>query len=256
MTAVADSLVAGHRETRTRERIWNVVRLQFTNRWNMLAVPWIVLGAIFLLDIAIWVIINSSSGGDTSAKGSEYGAGATYYIFIYMLVIAIQAINLTFPFALGYSVTRRDYYLGTCLAFLIQSAMFTIGFVLLSYIEQWTGGWWWNIHLFHIAYFGNGSLWERLVMVFCLFLFSIFSGTIFGTMYVRWKMNGVIGLGLAVGIVLVGVIGIISYSHSWTNVLHWFATTGTAGVLAWSLVPTVIAASCGYLVLRRATPRG
>lgn len=242
-------------ETHTAQRIWNVVKLQFTNRWNMLALPWIVLGAIFLLDVAIWVIINTSVGQDTSAQGSQYGAGATYYIFFYMMVVAIQAITLTFPFALGYSVTRRDYYLGTSLAFLIQSALFTIGFVLLSYIEQWTGGWWWHIHLFHIAYFGNGSLWERLFTIFALFLFCFFVGAIFAAVYVRWRLNGVLALGIAVALLFVGAIATISFSHSWVSVIDWFANTGTTGLLAWSLVPTAVSAICGYLVLRRATPR-
>lgn len=255
MTAIAQDRAAEIAGRRLARRVWNVVRLQFTNRWNMFALPWIVLGAIFLLDIGIWVVINASAGKDLSASGSNYGAGATWYIYFYMLVVAIQALNLTFPFALGYSVTRRDYYLGTCLAFVIQSAMFTVGIVLLSYIEQWTNGWGWRIHLFHISYFGNGTLWERLLMVFALFLFAFFLGTLFGTFYVRWKVSGAILLGGAIALLIFAAVALISFSHSWLHVWNWFATTGTAGVLAWSLIPTVVAAAVGYLVLRRATPR-
>ena len=256
MTVVAESSVTHRSAPGTGRRIWNVVKLQFANRWNMIAQPWIVIGGIFVLDFLIWFIINTSSNHDVSSTGSQYGAGVTYYIFIYMLVIAVQAINLTFPFALGYSVTRRDYYLGTCVAFLIESAIFTAGYVILSYIESWMNGWGYQMHFFHLADFGSGPLWERLFTIFALFLFCFFVGTVFATMYVRWKMNGIIVLGGALGIVIVGAVALFTFTHEWEAVGRWFVSAGFTGVVAWSLVITVLAAVGGFLILRKATPRG
>jgi hypothetical protein len=255
MTAIAGSLVAEHRETRPSRRIWNVVKLQYTNRWNMLALPWIVLGVIFVLSFAIWLVIFTSSGGSEKAVSGTQYSGGTSYIFIYMMVVAIQAINLTFPFALGYSVTRRDYYLGTALTWVIQSAMFTAGFVILSYIEQWTNGWGVGGHLFSVVYFGNGPLWERLFTVFALFLFFAFVGTVAATVYVRWKSTGLVLLGIAFAVLLVGAIAAVTLTESWPQVGQWFVDSGTTGVVAWTLIPTALSALLGFFILRKATPK-
>jgi hypothetical protein len=121
MTAIADRTeytMEQTRETTARTRVWNVLRLQFANRLNMLAIPW--LAFVFLINYAIWAIVATASNGEASLKGTEY-SGSTFWLFAYLMIAAIQAITLTFPFALGMSVTRRDYYLGTALAFALPS---------------------------------------------------------------------------------------------------------------------------------------
>ena len=59
----------------------------------------------------------TSSCGRRRARAVEPGAfqyngGATWIMF-YMVVVAVQSMNQTFRFAVGFSSTRRDYYLGT-----------------------------------------------------------------------------------------------------------------------------------------------
>ena len=124
-------------------RIINVVRLHFVNRLTYIVLPWIILGSAFLITIAIWLILRSV-GVNTGANGIEGGpqvSGALMSIFIYLLVAAVMSINFTFPFALGFSVTRREFYLGTALAYAITSAINAIALTALAAIEQATGGW-------------------------------------------------------------------------------------------------------------------
>lgn len=238
-------------------RVWRVVRLQLTNKWNILGQPWVILGAIFLMNYVIWVLIaQATSGSDKSdaLEGTQW-TGSTFFIFIYMMVVAIQAINVTFSFALGFSVTRRDYYLGTALTWIILSAALTVGFTVLSYIEEWTGGWGLGGHFFTAVYFGNQDLLPRLFTLFAMFLFFFFVGTASATIYVRWKVNGMLVAGAITAIILLGALALITFTQSWGIVGDWFATVGPAGAVAWSLVITAIAAVAGFFILRRATPK-
>lgn len=257
MTAIAERTeyaMEQTRETSTSTRVWNVVRLQFANRWNMLVVPWLVLAFIFLINYAIWAIITISSNGDASLKGTEY-TGATFFIFVYMMVVAVQAINVTFPFALGYSVTRRDYYLGTSLAFLLQSAAFTAAYVVFSYIEEWTNGWGLGGHMFTAIYFGHGPLWQRIFTVLGTFLFTCAVGIFAATVYVRWKTNGLLLAGACFMLALLGAVALITLTQSWPAVGAWFAQVATVGVISWLLLPTAVFGVAGFYILRRATPK-
>ncbi|WP_308465577.1 hypothetical protein [Rathayibacter soli] len=235
-------------------RIWNVVRLQFANRWNMLAIPWLIIAFVFLVNYAIWAIITAASNGEASLDGTQY-SGSTLWLFAYLMIAAIQAMTLTFPFALGFSVTRRDYYLGTTLAFVVQSAAFTATYVILSYIEDWTNGWGLGGHMFSAIYFGQGPLAQRIFTVFATFLICFAIGLFAATVFVRWKSNGLILAGACLTIVLLAGAALITFTQSWLSVWAWFGDVGSTGVVAWILVPAALLGVAGFYILRRATPK-
>lgn len=253
-TAIIDRPTAGRT---TLSRVLAVVKLQFTNPWGVLILPWLILLAILFMNIAIWWIIFTAAATDADRadirEGLLYG-GAGSYIFVYMLVVAVQAINGYFPFALGYGVTRRNYYLGVALTFVLLSALFTVGMSILGAIEEATGGWGMGGRMFTAAYFGENWL-ERGFSYFTLLLFFFFIGSTVAAIYVRYKANGMVffWIGLSLGLILIGAL--ITLTQSWGAVGEWFASTGLIGSYAWSLVITAIAALSGYAVLRRATPK-
>lgn len=244
--------------TTQHQRIGRVVRLHFANPWNTIALPWIILGAIFLANLAIWAVIfwSATSSGDKRdiADGMQY-SGSTFYIFVYMLIVAVQAINITFPFALGYGVTRRDYYLGTALNFVILSAMYSIGLTILSIIEGATGGWGIGGRMFSAVFFGD-SWPQRLYIFFVGMLFFFFVGALFGAVFVRWRGNGLIALFVGLGAIGIGIVALLTLTRGWSLVGNFFVTAGLVGALSWSLIITAIAGTVGFFVLRRATPRG
>jgi len=152
-------------------------------------------------------------------------------------------------------VTRRDFYLGTSLAFVALSAAYAIALTIVSYIEDLTDGWGVGGRMFTAVYFGDGEWYQRLYIFFAAFLFFFFIGAATAAVYVRWRAYGMY---IFWGIITIGVVGalyLISQSQSWPVVGEWFAANGTIGVVTWSLIPTVIAALAGYRVLQKATPR-
>jgi hypothetical protein len=256
MTAISPSSALDTPRAAQTNRIWNVVRLHMTNSWVIVQTPAIILALIFAVNYAIWAILDVSISMDSgeAVDGTQWSGAATF-IFVYMAVVAAQAITVTFPFALGYSVTRREYYLGTSLLFLLVSAGYAVVLAILATIEEATGGWGLGGHMFTAIYFGDEGGLQRLFVFFALFLFFFFTGAAISTIYMRWRMYGMIAFWAALGVLLIGLVALATYTGSWPEVGAWFATNKATGVAAWSLIPTAVAAVTGYVVLRRATPR-
>jgi len=240
-------------------RITRVTKLILANPWTTIILPWLILGAIFLMSMAIWLIVLTAAGPADQGEvrsGLQY-SGASSWVFVYMMVVAVQAMNLTFPLALGYGSTRRDFYLGSALSFVLLSVMWTVGLTVLSAVEDATAGWGIGGRMFTAIYFGgeDGALWERSVIFLCGMLFFFFVGAAVAAVYVRWKATGLVAFFIGLGLLGVGAIALVTFTETWDAVGAFFVNAGALGVALWLLVPTVVAGLAGYLVLRRATPR-
>lgn len=241
-------------------RLWNVVRLHVANPFTIFVTPLLVVSAIFAVNWMIWWIIRTLSPDDPGSvadvsAGFQY-SGATLWIFVYMMVIAIQAMNLSFSFALGFGSTRRDFIVGTGLTFAGLSAIYAIIYILLAGIETWTGGWGVGGAMFNSIYFGIDSpWWLRLFHVFALMLFFFAIGSAFGAIYVRFKARGLVLFFSALSVAIMGAAALLTLGEAWPAVGGFFAAAGFTGSYALSLVVSLVAGVAGYLILRRATPR-
>jgi len=235
------------------ERIRRTVRLQFANTWSILWTPCLILGAIFLGNFLIWAAIALSTGSRTM-EGTQY-SGSEFFIFVYMMIIAIQSTNLTFPFALGLGSTRRDFYLGSLAAWLILAVGFTIGLTLLAQIEVATHGWGFGGTLFNAVYFGGTNPLTHASTVFTALIFFQAVGAFVGAVYLRWRQAGLLTAGGCAAALIVAFIIVVDLLQGWGGLWAWIVDTGVAGLTTWSLIPTVVFAVLGYAVLRRATPR-
>ncbi|WP_066043457.1 hypothetical protein [Herbiconiux solani] len=242
-------------------RILAVSRLQLSNRMSVFGVPWMILGFIFLVNLVIWWIIYQSVADPAdrtdALEGLQY-SGASFYFFVYMLVLGVLSMAQYFPLALGLSATRREFWFGTSLVFVLLSVLYGVGFTVLATIERATEGWGFGGRMFTVVYFGgwDAPWYTRLLLFTSAFLFFFFVGAAIATIYQRWRVNGMLAFFATLGVVLVGAAVLITLGSGWPAVGAWFASTGAAGVVAWGLIPTAVAAVVGYLVLRRATPRG
>ena len=240
-------------------RITRIVKLNLANPWTTIILPWVIILSIFALSWGIWLIVFTNIDPADAGNASEgmQWSGASTWIFVYMMVIAVQAMNLTFPLALGYGVTRRDFYLGSSLTFVLLSVMYAVGLTILAGIEQATDGWGLGGRMFTAAYFGGPEIewWMRLPIFFFILLFFFFVGAAVATVYVRWKATGLVFFFIILGFALVGLIALLTYTGSWGIVGDFIASNQALGLSAWLLVPTVLAGIAGFFVLRRATPR-
>jgi hypothetical protein len=257
MTTTTTTRFTTVKPTTELQRIGRVVRLHFANPWTTIILPWIILGVIFVANLAIWMIIylaaTSSADKRDIADGMQY-SGSTFYIFVYMLIVAIQAISITFPFALGYGVTRRDYFLGTAVNFVILAAIYGAGLTLMGVLERVTNGWGFGGRIYTAVYFGDSWL-QNLYIYFVGMLFFFFVGSLFGAVFVRWRGTGITFTFIILGALSIGVMALIGLTHSWGAIGEFFGAAGIVGSLSWSLVITALAGVAGFFVLRGATPR-
>jgi hypothetical protein len=256
MTAIALSGSASR--TRSSSRVMATFRLHLVNYETVIVLPWLIMAFIFVVNWLIWWMITRSltSASDLADAREGFGwSGAMFFIFVYMMVVAVQAVNLTFPLAQGYGVTRRDFYLGTSLAFVALSVAFALVLTLLSFVEEATDGWGVGGSMFTLNYFGGDVWYERLWMFLVVFLFFFFIGAATAAIYVRWHTRGMYAFFAALGLLLVGSAAVATLTRSWPAVGDWFVSVGVDGLVLWSLLPTAVSAVVGYLILRRATPR-
>lgn len=240
-------------------RVVRIVRLLIANPMTTIVLPWMILGIILLVNIALWLVLKASLAPEDMAdanEGIQY-SGASTWLFVYMTVVAVQSMNLTFPLALGYGATRREFYLGTSLGFVLLSAMYAIGLTVLSVVEKATGGWGLGGSMFTAIYFGGAEAawYVKLAIYFFGMLFFFFVGSFFGAVFVRWRGLGITGAFLVIGVIGVAAVAVITLTGRWPAVGQFFADSQALGVAAWLLVPTALSGLVGYLVLRRATPR-
>ena len=253
MTTIAQTLPAS-RPNESGRRILAVTKLHFVNRFQILYLPLIVLGTIFVLNLAIWWVLLAASGGKVSGTHLGY-SGAVSYIYVYGIVIAVQAISRTFPFSLGFGVTRRDFYLGSVLAFVALSFGFAVILTIMSVLEITTGGWGVGGRMFAPLWFTDASWLLRFVMYFCAFLFLLFIGIAGAVFYVRWRATGLIAFFGIIAILAVGAVAYFTLDHQWGAVGTWLTQSGPVGITAWLLLPAAVCGVAGFFVLRRATPK-
>lgn len=98
----------------------------FVAKW-LLALGWLILLPSFPLHLAIAVIVNHEQA---------FYVGGISAIYITTFITGITSITQTFPFALGFSVSRRDYFLGTVGTYTLVSAVSATILVIIALIEK------------------------------------------------------------------------------------------------------------------------
>ena len=251
MTAIVDTVP----HVPLTKRWANVLRIHVANPWPTLVTPWLIFTAIFGLNYAIWRIVLMAAGTGGVQPGAFQDNGGVTWILFYMVVVAVQSMNQTFRFAIGFSSTRRDYFLGTATLFVGLSAFYAIGITLLAGAERVTGGWGVEGGFFAPAFVANLPLVQVAYVYFATLLFMFFLGAAVGSVFVRWGANGILVFIGSLAVVLVATVWFVTKAGDWGTVGSFFADTSVPTILTWSLPVTSVAAFVGYALMRRATPR-
>lgn len=237
-------------------RVWNAVRLHAANPWPTLITPWLVFAAIFGLTFAIWHLVTRAAGGvqnlDTDAF--DFNGSVTWVLF-FLMVMAIQAMSLTFRFALGIGMTRRDYYLGTVTYLAILAATYAAGITLLAQVERLTNGWGVGGRFFAPWFLADLPAWQLWYLNAVTGLLLAMLGVAAGAAWVRWKTTGLYLFLGALAVLIITTLWLTTVTDSWAPLGDYLRSHAPALVATWTLLVTALFGVSGYLVLRRATPR-
>lgn len=256
MTATAIQSPAALRAPSLARRLWAVVRLHVASPRQMIVLPPLITIGILGVNYGVWRMVATAAGGveNLEPDAFAYNGGVTW-IYIYMMVAAIGAMNASFRFALGVSMTRRDYYLGTSVFFVLVSLAYGVFLTLGAVIERATDGWGLQGRFFAPAWFEASNDVELVLFHALGMVFFIFLGTVAAAVWVQWKATGLVGF---IFVALAGLVAAAWFTTTgghWGVVLDFFSGTGALELAAWSLVPSGVFAVAGYVLLRRATIR-
>lgn len=257
MTATATgpaTAVTAERPSRVRpNEIWRIVRLHTVNPSIFFLVPAMVLGGAWVITMVIALIL-LGSGVPMENTGFEY-SWAVLSPQWYLIVVGVQAVSFTFPFALGFGATRRDYWLGTGLMFVLASLLYAVVIATLLIIERGTGGWGIGAGMFDALWYVGADWFTASYTTFALQLLVLFIGAGVTTVYMRWRMKGMLTLAVAGMTAILGVIALLTFTGSWERLGQWLGSIGLIGVFTLLLVMALAWGVVGFLVIRRATPR-
>src|SRR3954453_11721278 len=122
-------------------RILGAARMHLAHPLLSLGIPWLIVGTSFAINLAIWGV---AGVGDETNGDAVTGGLASLYVTV--AVIFIQAVTQMFPFAMGLSLSRRDFYLGTALTAVVQAIGYGLALTVLTAIEHATDGWGVGLH--------------------------------------------------------------------------------------------------------------
>jgi len=216
------------------------------DKWGWLYVPWIICLSSFLINLIVGFAV----------PGQEaFYTGGISSIFVYLFVMGIVAPNQTFPFALGMSASRKDYFLGTTAAAVLFSAGNAVLLLLLSLIEQGTNQWGEGLHFFSLPFVNEGSLLMQWLTYTMVFLYLFFSGFLIASVYRKFGKYGMfIFFGIILLVLLVAPL-LITYFEGWVDIGRWIVSSfhSLNDLAPWLLLKGAIMALVSYLLLLRST---
>ena len=229
-------------------RVLTAARLNLVHPLVTLGMPWLIAGISFAINLAIWHLTPAGAhdGGTTGGVLALYFTG---------LVVYVQAVTQLLPFAMGISLSRRTFYLGTALVAVVQSLFYGIAITALLAIENATNGWgagmnYWAPGLFEVD---NPAL-QVLASGTPMLAFA-FVGVGMGIVHKRWGQAGTWGLIIGSMIVLGGLAVLTTWLDAWGSVGTWFSdqsiatlTVGLPAALA------IVVALASYPGIRRVVP--
>lgn len=235
-------------------RALKVTRLHL-NKWeNIVATPPGILAVVLVVSIVIQLAILRATGMTPETPGyiesARYNSGVVWSLPGFLIYYGVQAVAMTYPFALALGTTRRNFIVGTLLANVLQSAYTALLLLALLGVELATGHWFAGVYVLDVYALGSGNPLLLLLLAFSGTLFCLTTGGLFGAVWVRFGSRGPLVLGLVLGLSLALTVLIVAPSIA--NILAGLSygrfLTGVGVVILLAIVGT-------WFAMRRASVR-
>ncbi|MBO0791930.1 MAG: hypothetical protein J2P36_13425 [Ktedonobacteraceae bacterium] len=160
----------------------------------------------------------------------------------------------TLPFALGFSVRRIDYFLGTMIMVVAISAVSAMALLLLSVVEHDLAmGWGTALHFFDLPYVNDGSLIGQFWIYFSAMIHLYLLGFVISSLYYRFGRKGMYIFFIAVFLCFSLAGYLLTYFNQWGVIFGWLVQHSAFELALWAFPMTVGYALLSLLLLRKAT---
>lgn len=226
-------------------RITSVIKMHSRNKFTWFFFPWIILLSSFVINLFISFLI----GGKTAIY-----TGGLASIYLYMLVVGIVTLRDSLPFALGFSVRRTDYFLGTVGMVAAVSAVTAILLLLLSLTEsELIRGWGVELHFFHLPYVNDGPLIGQLWIYFVVMVHMYFLGFAIASVYQRFGRIGMYVFFIAAFLLVSVCTYAFTYFNWWGDIFRSLSQYSAFELASWMVLAIAAYALVSYELLRKAT---
>jgi hypothetical protein len=228
-------------------RIRQVARLQIPAWPHILGWTWGMMAVTFGINL-LSVFANRDPGEGVTTTG---GVASLYGIAIGMAAVSVTQI---FPYALGMSVTRREFYLAWSLLAVVQSVAYALVLCLLRAVEQATGYWGWGMRYFGLPFMDAANPVLLLLGYAVPMLVVTHLGILLGTLHLRWGTTGVLA-SLTLAFTALGLAAaLITWTRQWHAIGRWLLDQSPTALLAgWPVLVAAAFAVGGFRLIRRAT---
>ena len=229
-------------------RVLQAARLHLIHPVVAIGIPWLVVGASFAINLAVWHLTPAGEDGNGST-------GGVLALYITVLIVNTQAVTQLLPFAMGISLSRRSFYLGTALFAVVQSLLYGVLIAITVAIENATGGWGVGMNFWAPAIFEvQNPVLQAFASGAPLLAFA-FVGMGIGVVQKRWGQAGTWILIVGTMVFFGGLAILISWLDAWASVGAWFAdqpvVTLTVGL---PIIVALGAALVSFPGIRRVVP--
>lgn len=230
-------------------RVLQAARMHLINPAVALGIPWLVVALSFAINLAIWHLTPVGSESDGGGTG---GVAALYITVLFMFVIAVTQL---LPFAMGVSLSRRAFYLGTALVVLAESLYYGIAISVLVSIENATDGWGTGLDYWAPGILDVGNPVLQVFASGALMAAAATIGVGMGIVHQRWGQAGTWGLIIGSLIFFGGIAIVISALEAWQSVGDWLAGQSALTLtIGFPIALAVAVALLAYPGIRRVVP--
>lgn len=231
------------------KRSIDVVRMQSVSWPATVGWPLGILALSFGANLAIFGLI-----GDAAPPEDRFTGGVAS-IYLVMLIGYLQSMTQFFPFALGLSVTRREFWNGTALLVALQAFGFGALLVALLAVERATGGWGIELEFFGLGFMEQSNVLTQWLAYSVPFLALSAMGVLVGVVLKRWGATGMYVQAVGSALLLVGAILALTWRSWWDDLGRFFTDQSTLALLVgYPFAIAVLLAAASFLTIRRATP--
>ncbi|NHU84213.1 hypothetical protein GWK18_01110 [Kocuria sp. JC486] len=212
-------------------------RLYMAQRTYSVYVAPMIFVAVIALTVIAGLIVGMVTGlplpGETRTIFSGLGMLISVLIGFFISSSAL-AVNRTFATFLAFGGTRRDFWTGTSLGFLVTAMITAVGATILLTVERLTDGWFIGLPVFDSHLLGDGKYLITFLAVLAYSLAALFTGAAFGTIFRAFGATAVTFSIIAAVLVIAGVTAGLVWQRE-------FVLEAAANLGQW--VPTILAAT-------------
>ncbi|SNS87119.1 hypothetical protein SAMN04488107_4089 [Geodermatophilus saharensis] len=230
-------------------RVLAAARLHLMNPVLTVGIPWGIALLSFCVNLALWATV----GVGEESPGATTGGVASLYITV--LVVFVQSVTQIMPFAMGMSLSRRTFYLGTALAAVGVALAYGAVLAVLAAVEGATGGWGVGLSFWAPGRLDVDNAALQVLVSGAPLLAAAFLGVAIGVVVKRWGPTGLWSLVVGAILFFGGLAILVSWQRAWGDVGSWLVAQSVVTLaVAIPLVVVLVTAALAFAGLRRVVP--